>query len=134
MPLNFPTNPVNNQTYSYGTQMYIWANNYGAWQGSNSASYSTANALSQSFISDGTTTVWTLSTAARSQNNILVTIDGTIQVPGLHYTISANTLTLGTAAPQYSIIEARNFENGTGATLYGVTTGKSIAMAIVFGG
>lgn len=32
MPINFPSNPVNNQSYSYGTQSWLWANNYGTWK------------------------------------------------------------------------------------------------------
>ena len=32
MPINFPSNPANNQTYSYSGQSWYWANNYGVWQ------------------------------------------------------------------------------------------------------
>lgn len=38
MPLNFPSNPANNQTYSFGNQTWYWANNVGYWQANNSTS------------------------------------------------------------------------------------------------
>lgn len=39
MPINFPSNPANNQVYTYDTQSWYWANNYGLWQ----PGYSTYN-------------------------------------------------------------------------------------------
>ena len=153
MALNFPSSPTNGQTflgtggvvYTYNSSTTAWSASGVGYSGSigytgsfgytgSSAQYLSANALSQNFISNGSNTVYTLTTSVTSQNNILITIDGILQVPSLHYTISGTTLTLGTAAPQYSIIEIRNLESGTGSTITGVTTGKSIAMAIVFGG
>jgi Collagen triple helix repeat (20 copies)/Concanavalin A-like lectin/glucanases superfamily len=32
MAINFPSNPSNNQIYTYGNQTWYWANNYGLWQ------------------------------------------------------------------------------------------------------
>lgn len=32
MPIDFPSNPANNQTYSYSGQSWYWANNFGVWQ------------------------------------------------------------------------------------------------------
>ncbi len=31
MAINFPSNPANNDIYSYGGQTWYWANNYGGW-------------------------------------------------------------------------------------------------------
>lgn len=74
----------------------------------------TPNALSQSFSGDGTTTNFTLNTSVASQNNIIVTMNGLVQVPVTHYTISGTTLSFTSAPYSSATIEARNFENGTG--------------------
>jgi hypothetical protein len=31
MPINFPSNPANNQVYTFNAQSWYWANNYGTW-------------------------------------------------------------------------------------------------------
>jgi hypothetical protein len=48
MAINFPTSPANNETYTYGTQTWYWANNYGVWQGSTGASFSISSAAPSS--------------------------------------------------------------------------------------
>ena len=91
-----------------------------------------SNAISDSFTANGTQTTFTISTAVRNQNNSIVTLDGMVQLPVTHYSISGTTLTMTTAPIANSIVEVRNFDN-----IYaggGVSTGKAIAMAIVFGG
>jgi hypothetical protein len=47
---------------------------------------------------------------------VLIVVDGLVQIPNIDYTIANTTLTLSQAAPQYSSIEIRNLENGTGVT------------------
>jgi hypothetical protein len=43
-------------------------------------------------------------------------MNGLIQVPVTHYTISGTTLSFTTAPYYNSIVEARNFENGVGGS------------------
>jgi hypothetical protein len=93
-----------------------------------------SNAISDSFTANGTQTTFTISTAVRNQNNSIVTLDGMVQLPVTHYSISGTTLTMTTAPIANSIVEVRNFDNIYAGGSSGVSTGKAIAMAIVFGG
>ena len=78
----------------------------------------TANAISQSFTANGTQLTFTLDTSVNSQNNIIVSVDGLVQTPVTHYTISGTTLTFTSSPISNSIVEARNFELGTGVVGY----------------
>jgi hypothetical protein len=91
-----------------------------------------SNAVSSSFTANGSQTTFTLGTAVRNQNNSIVTLDGMVQVPTTHYSITGTTLTMTSAPIANSIVEVRNFDNIIAGG--GVSTGKAIAMAIVFGG
>ena len=81
-----------------------------------------ANASTQTFTGTGARTVFTLNSIMVNQNNAIVAINGLVQYPTLHYTISGNTLSFTFAPYLDSIIEVRNIENGTGAKGY---TGSS---------
>ena len=93
----------------------------------------TGNAVSQTFTGNGSATSFTLSNAVRSQNNSIVTLDGVVQIPVTHYTISSTNLTFTSAPIANTNIEVRNFDAIIGTSI-SVSTGKAIAMAIVFGG
>ena len=93
-----------------------------------------SNAISSSFTANGSQTTFTLGISVRNQNNSIVTLDGMVQVPVTHYSISGTTLTMTTAPIANSIVEVRNFDNIIAGGSSGVSTGKAIAMAIVFGG
>jgi len=201
MAINFPSNPSNNQTYSYGSLSWFWANNYGVWQANTTASSGggtisgtsvtvsdsppsspsagnmwwnsalatmfiyyndgnssqwvetappatgatgytgsagTANATSQSFTGNGSNTVYTLNTSVINQNNIIVSVNGLVQAPVSHYTISSNTLTFTSAPTQYSSIEVRNFENGvgggSGSTSSSFNKASGYTFGVLFGG
>jgi hypothetical protein len=81
-----------------------------------------ANASTQTFTGTGIRTIFTLNSIMVNQNNAIVTINGLVQYPTLHYTISGNTLSFTFAPYLNSIIEVRNIENGTGSKGY---TGSS---------
>ena len=74
----------------------------------------TIDALSQTFTGDGSTVLFTLSTSVGNQKNIVVSVNGLIQIPVTHYTISGTSLTFTDAPWNGSLIEARNLESGTG--------------------
>ena len=88
---------------------------------------STANATSQYFVSNGSNTTYTLLQTINNSNNVLIVVDGLVQIPNIDYTIVSTTLTLSQAAPQYSSIEIRNLENGTG-----VINNRSYLLSMVF--
>jgi hypothetical protein len=63
----------------------------------------------QQFVSDGATTVYTLSTSVVDETSIFVIIDGLTQIPSLDYTASAVTLTLLTVPANQSNVVVRYF-------------------------
>ena len=58
----------------------------------------TAISVNANLTGDGSTTAFTLGTSGRTQNNILVTVNGVVFHPGDDYTLSGTTLTF-TVAP-----------------------------------
>jgi hypothetical protein len=84
------------------------------------------NATSQSFTANGTATNFTLSANVSNQRNIIVSINGLLQIPTTHYTISESTLTFTDAPIANSTIEARSIEgvvtsSGSGSSGSGLT-------------
>ena len=63
-----------------------------------------SNAVNNYFIADGTTNAFTLTQAASSNLDVLVSVEGLIQSPNLHYQVDSTTLTLMNTLP---------LENGT---------------------
>lgn len=108
------------------------------------------NAVIDNYTGNGSNTVYTLTTGVTNQNNIIVSINGLVLTPSAHFTISNTTLTFTFTPANNDYITVRNLEQGTGVLGYtgsigytgsggaggggGITTGKAIAMAIVFGG
>jgi hypothetical protein len=88
------------------------------------------------YIGNGSTTQFTLSSNVYA-NSIIVAINGIMQ-PNVAYTVvgSNNIITLSEAPALNDYILVKKFTGAGGSvtTSGGVTTGKSIAMAIVFGG
>lgn len=84
---------------------------------------STGNATSQSFTGNGSNTVFSLSQSISDQNNILITLDGLVQIPNTHYSISGNTLTFTDAPLSNTVIEARTLGAGVGGGGGGGATG-----------
>ena len=105
MAINFPSSPANNQTYSYGGQSWYWANNYGVWQPRSGPSFTNSSTAPSTPLAGD---LWW-----NTENGILYTYydDGT--------------------SSQW--VAAAGVPPGSVSTP-GVTTGKSIAMALVFGG
>lgn len=68
------------------------------------------NATSQSFNTNGTDTNFSLSANVLNQRNIIVSINGLLQIPTTHYTISGGTLSFTTAPIANSTVEARSIE------------------------
>lgn len=92
MAFNFPSNPATNDTYTFGSR--VWLYNGSAWQLQGLRSTSSNN---RAYTGDNSTTQFTISSGL-SASDVIVTIDGSVQQPGTDYTVSANTLTF-TSAP-----------------------------------
>ena len=157
MAINFPSSPANNQVYidpvsggnyTYNNVFQVWNKNINAFQ--------STNAISTYLIGDGISNTFTITSFFNNQNNSIVTVDGLVQIPGIHYNIVGTTLNFSSPPTVYSAIEVRNLEQGpfgtvgyvgsrgstgfagstgfTGSAGTSVSSGRSIAMSIIFGG
>jgi len=71
-----------------------------------------------------------------SANNTMVTLDGLIQVPGLHYVTSANAVSFYSTPTLNTVIEIRTLQNLASGVedQVGASQSESIAYAIALGG
>jgi hypothetical protein len=91
--------------------------------GTSGTSSTPALSLGQTYIGDGTSTVYALSQSLANKDQILVNVDGVLQGRnGNYYTVSGTTLTLSSPPQNGSIIDIR-YINGGG----GIVTSGSIA-------
>lgn len=93
------------------------------------AAGSTTAYIVRNYTGDGTTTDYTVTDGATVADTF-VFLNGVAQVPTTDYTISGTLLTFITAPASGDAIQIREAASSSS----GVTTGKAIAMAIVFGG
>jgi len=63
--------------------------------------------VNSNLTGDGSTTAFTLGTSGRTQNNILVTVNGVLFHPGDDYTLSGTTVTFSTAPIEDAEIRVR---------------------------
>jgi hypothetical protein len=101
-----------------------------------SSSISATNATSQSFTGDGTTAIFTLSNSISNQKNVIISLNGLLQVPVTHYTVSGTTLTFTDAPYTGTVIEARSIE---GVALVGggsgtISSGELFIGSMLLGG
>lgn len=106
----------------------------------------TVSSESSNLISDqltvSTSNTFTLTSSVEDANNILVSLDGIIQNPNDDYIVSGSTLTIANSSPLPTglELEVRHLPtsggsgSGGGGSSGGITTGKALAMALIFGG
>lgn len=102
---------------------------------STGGSLSAVDATSQTFTGNGSNTVFTLVTSVANQKNIIVSINGLLQVPVTHYSITGTALTFTDAPYDNTIIEVRSMEgvvisSGGGS----VSSGDLFLGAMLLGG
>jgi hypothetical protein len=91
--------------------------------GTSGTSSTPALSLGQTYIGDGTSTVYALSQSLANKDQILVNVDGVLQGRnGNYYTVSGTTLTLSSPPQNGSIIDIRYINGGSG-----IVTSGSIA-------
>ena len=108
----------------------LTSNSTGVYWAAPAASVTAANATSQSFTGDGTTAIFTLTNSVANQRNVIVSMNGLLQVPVTHYTISGTTLTFTDAPYTGAIVEARSIEGV--ALVSGGSGGSSISSGDLF--
>lgn len=68
--------------------------------------------VSQTFVSNGTQSVYTLNSTVKDNDDVLVFINGITQIPSINYTASGSTLTLNGIPSSGSNIEVRTINYG----------------------
>ena len=101
-------------------------NVFGSFIGEVAASFDIADNTVDEFTANGSTTAFTLSKTAPSNEDVLVTLDGVTQYPSTQsntraYTVAENVLTFTTAPSDGVIIQARHIGFAGAATPPGVT-------------
>jgi hypothetical protein len=89
-----------------------------------------ASFTTRTYTGNGSDTTYTVTSGA-TVSSVLVTLDGVLQTPTSDYTILGNTLTFVSAPDSNVAIQIR--EMGVATALDSSTTGKNIAMNILFG-
>lgn len=135
--MSFPTSPSNGQTTSVNGITYTYSSTYGTWTRVPASGNIAVNI--DNFTGDGTTTNFTMSTAPTDANNVIINVNGVIQLKEA-YTITANstTLTLSSAPAVGAKVDAIIFKSGavsaTSGGGGGTTRAQSMTMGILFGG
>ena len=106
-----------------GSGTLSWADQ----SGGGSASPASPIAKVDVFTADGTGNTYTLSTTPANEDQISVNIDGVMQLHS-SFSLSGNVVTISGTPVTGAKVEITNIASNIGAT-----TGKAIAMAIVFG-
>lgn len=106
------------------------------WSPVATSTIATVNATSQIFSGTGSQTNFSLSAAVSQQKNVIITINGLLQIPVTHYTISGSTLSFTSAPYSGAAIEARNLEGvvisgGSGGT---ISSGDLFIGSMLLGG
>jgi hypothetical protein len=125
-----------------GSDTWARAQANAAYEQANTAS-NTANAITgniavniDNFTGDGSCTAFTMSTAPTDANNVIINVNGVIQLKEA-YTVTANstTLTLSSAPAVGAKVDAIIFKSGAVSSSSGGTTrAQAMTMGILFGG
>ena len=123
---------VGNLVISGGTPgQVLTTNGAGGLSWGTISSSGTATATTDIFTGDGSTTIYTLSVTPASEDWVTVNYNGATLLRS-DYTVSGTTITFSTAPALGAKFEVTTLSS-VGGTSSGISTGKSIAMAIVFG-
>jgi hypothetical protein len=133
----FPISPANGQNATVNGKTYTYNSTYGTWTIVPANGNIAIN--TDTFIGDGTTTAFTMSYAPTDANNVVVNINGVIQLIDA-YTITANSTTITFSAPPAvnSKINTIVFKSGAisstaGGSSGGTSRAQSMTMGILFG-
>jgi len=132
--MSFPTSPTNGQTTSVNGITYVYSSTYSTWTRVPASGNIAVNI--DNFTGDGSTTNFTMSTAPTDANNVIINVNGVIQLKSA-YTVTANstTLTLSSAPANGAKVDAIIFKSGAVSSGGGGTTrAQSMTMGILFGG
>jgi hypothetical protein len=92
----FPTSPTNGLTAVVNGITYVYSSTYGTWTIVPASGNIAIN--TDTFIGDGTTTAFTMSYAPKDANNVVVNINGVIQLLDA-YTVTVDSTTITFSSP-----------------------------------
>lgn len=134
----FPLSPTNGQTAVVNGITYTYSTTYSTWTRVPASGNIAVNI--DTFVGDGSNTNFTMSTAPTDANNVIINVNGVIQLKEA-YTVTANstTLTLSSAPDNGAKVDAIIFKSGavsstSGGGSSGTTRAQSMTMGILFGG
>lgn len=116
--MSFPISPSNGLITVVNGTTYIYSSTYSTWTRVPANGNIAVNI--DNFTGDGTTTSFTMSSAPADANNVIINVNGVIQLKSA-YTITANstTLTLSSAPANGAKVDAIIFKSGgTSATSF----------------
>ena len=112
---DFPINPSPGTTFTApdGT---VWTWDTYSWKalgGGGSGGGASTTIITNTFTANANQTLFTLSVAARDDEYIIVSRNGVVLLPNIHYTLPANgnTITLTSNTSANDLVEARIFAN-----------------------
>jgi hypothetical protein len=132
MPINFPTSPTNKQKYSYNGSKWKYSSSANVWSIYLIDGTVNLGITRDSFVGDASNNAFTLSVVPINEDHCSVYVDRVLQRNN-EYSVVYTTLTFTTAPEANSVIDIYTAA-GTNVVTTGITTGKAIAMTIVFGG
>ena len=133
----FPTSPTNGLTAVVNGITYTYSSTYGTWTIVPASGNIAIN--TDTFIGDGTTTAFTMSYAPKDANNVVVNINGVIQLLDAYtITVDSTTITFSSAPAVNAKINTIVFKSGavsanSGGGSGGTTRAQSMTMGILFG-
>lgn len=127
----FPTSPSNGQTALINGINYTYNSTNNAWtrvSNANSALY----IYTDQFTANGATTTFNLTATPPNENFVTVVVDGVGQLRST-YSVTGNVITFDSTFESGAKVEVTTLTGNTVINSYNsVSTGKSIALAIVF--
>jgi len=107
----FPTSPTNGLTAVVNGITYVYSSTYGTWTIVPASGNIAIN--TDTFIGDGTTTAFTMSYAPKDANNVVVNINGVIQLLDAYtITVDSTTITFSSAPAVNAKINTIVFKSG----------------------
>lgn len=110
MPINFPTSPVLNDTYTYGSLTWQWDGE--SWNSIGQAPLPGIALYNDAFVANGACTTYQLSVTPKNDSHTIVFVDRVVQLP-TEYDIVGNTIVFSSAPDVNSTVDVYSTTGGS---------------------